>query len=615
MQQACDSLCSMHHIPRIPLSPNILYIRFLPKDSTEYNALRALDVELFDFPLHYELIDDANYYRDPTVPDSLITWQYAAVPYVTQLPNMVYEVLDTCYVPPNVQRQETIPDFNYNLENLASRIANPELFDSDQRYSVNSSPRSSAHPNGYVKVLMNGQQRPVKGVKVRTWYFVNISHTYSNNEGYYYINSSYSFDPRYSISFENSIGFEEFGSYLSATPSWSCWKRHSKNGHDFLFHTNEDSWIHAAVNNRIVEYFELCSAEGRTPPPSNLRVLNLTSQGQGSGAPMLKQIGYSELLDYNNDQLYYGLMHFVGGVSVDFYRFIKYALPDIVILSQSTEEYLHRNVYHELNHASHFSNAGLSVWGGVINHTIRTSWPQDLGYGNGTYYDSSEKASELAESWAFANERILQIDSLYCLPYNTSSLAGHSLWFAPSINAIYHLIENNLLEPSQVLANLAPSVLSIDDLLSQLIYSFPSKRIWISNTFAKEHALSKQTVWKIINLTSSTTLVYITRKGSVIKNQLIPPGGYGIFTSIPDTNKGFSAVTQYPYTDYYPDEFTIRKYHNAAIVYRQLFNGVIVPMNRPFFTSNEWSHTYGSITAGNKVYEEYTYTITDSDIN
>lgn len=68
---------------------NNLYVRFLPTT----NQLAALDsimdvqgLELFNTPVNYQVLYEGDYYQDPSVPDSLPTWQYAVVPPSFQFP-------------------------------------------------------------------------------------------------------------------------------------------------------------------------------------------------------------------------------------------------------------------------------------------------------------------------------------------------------------------------------------------------------------------------------------------------------------------------------------------------------------------------------------------------
>ena len=125
MQIACDSLCNLYNLPRIILNPTDVYVRFLPKDSIEYRAILSLGTDFFDLPLTYEPDSVISYYRDPSVPDSLMTWQYTMVPFGVTLPNVEHEIIDTCYIP-SESRLAPIAGFNLLLDELANRIANPD---------------------------------------------------------------------------------------------------------------------------------------------------------------------------------------------------------------------------------------------------------------------------------------------------------------------------------------------------------------------------------------------------------------------------------------------------------------------------------------------------------
>lgn len=57
-----------------------LYVRFLPADTTELNLLASdTTIELYDHPLDFEITQIGNWYHDPTLPDSAVTWQYTVV--------------------------------------------------------------------------------------------------------------------------------------------------------------------------------------------------------------------------------------------------------------------------------------------------------------------------------------------------------------------------------------------------------------------------------------------------------------------------------------------------------------------------------------------------------
>ena len=76
------------------------YVRFLPKNTEEYNSLSDLGVEMLDHPMDREILKDGDYYHDPAVPEDEITWQYAVVPSDFEFPQGIdYEVLDECFIP------------------------------------------------------------------------------------------------------------------------------------------------------------------------------------------------------------------------------------------------------------------------------------------------------------------------------------------------------------------------------------------------------------------------------------------------------------------------------------------------------------------------------------
>ncbi len=56
------------------------YVRFLPVDTVEVAILESDTIlELWDHPLLFEIEQVGNWYHDPSIPDSLPTWQYTVV--------------------------------------------------------------------------------------------------------------------------------------------------------------------------------------------------------------------------------------------------------------------------------------------------------------------------------------------------------------------------------------------------------------------------------------------------------------------------------------------------------------------------------------------------------
>ena len=88
----------------LPVNATNLYVRFLPNSVSQLSTLDSImdsqDLELFDAPMDYDVLQEGDYYQDPSIPDSLVTWQYAVVPTNFQAPaGITYQVLSQIHIP------------------------------------------------------------------------------------------------------------------------------------------------------------------------------------------------------------------------------------------------------------------------------------------------------------------------------------------------------------------------------------------------------------------------------------------------------------------------------------------------------------------------------------
>lgn len=78
-----DSVCTTH-----------LYLRFAPRDSTDVLALETDTTIMFtDIPMDRDIVAIGDYYHDPSLPDSVPTYQYCAVRLGQSLPDVPHETL------------------------------------------------------------------------------------------------------------------------------------------------------------------------------------------------------------------------------------------------------------------------------------------------------------------------------------------------------------------------------------------------------------------------------------------------------------------------------------------------------------------------------------------
>jgi len=87
---------------RADLSATHNYLRFIPQNQQDLVDLldwgHEHNLVMFDFPLHYEVLQEGDYYIDPNVQDSLLNYQYASVPVGYGLPDVQYEQLEELYL-------------------------------------------------------------------------------------------------------------------------------------------------------------------------------------------------------------------------------------------------------------------------------------------------------------------------------------------------------------------------------------------------------------------------------------------------------------------------------------------------------------------------------------
>lgn len=135
-----------------PITASHLYVRFKPSSSEQLMTLdETEDLELQDYPIDYELIQDGDYYQDPTLGTEDFHWLYTVVPVNYNFPQGIqHEILEQLYLPENneiledlaesivqgAQYQSTIYDaekHTVKIERLDVQV-NDFLFDPDPCY-------------------------------------------------------------------------------------------------------------------------------------------------------------------------------------------------------------------------------------------------------------------------------------------------------------------------------------------------------------------------------------------------------------------------------------------------------------------------------------------------
>lgn len=88
------------------LKPTHLYVRFLPETTEEMTILTEdTTLKLYDYPFDYEIIEDGQYYHDPSIPLDKFTWLYTVVKPDYKFPSVKYEILEEIYLPDDSEEE------------------------------------------------------------------------------------------------------------------------------------------------------------------------------------------------------------------------------------------------------------------------------------------------------------------------------------------------------------------------------------------------------------------------------------------------------------------------------------------------------------------------------
>jgi len=185
-----------------------LYIKFKPKNNQELEILKDdTTLILYSYPMDYK-ISQGSYYHDPSIPDSLPTYQYCSVAVDKNLPHGVtYEVLENLFIP---DEEKIIPSANLRQTSEESIIT---LVDEALRITNNLEPtsanarvtgRSSWQPAGRIRVRddITNTYRGVEGVivKARRWFTTHQGMVNSNGD--YSCDGTFKRDANYSLDWE-----------------------------------------------------------------------------------------------------------------------------------------------------------------------------------------------------------------------------------------------------------------------------------------------------------------------------------------------------------------------------------------------------------------------------
>lgn len=583
------------------LEANWLYVRVLPKDSTDVSFLIDSGLELFDYPLDYEIEVYGNSYHDPSIPEDEITWQYTRVRPDFAFPkDMQYVVLEECFIPE--EDTETKAGFKISpseLEITALENAGYEI--KDEQLTKGSS--SGYRPNGKVTIEQTtGNYVPVKGIKVRCNHILKIESSYTNEYGTYVIPKTFYNNPHYHIIFDNTKDFKIWDGFVSLSVASRNYGKYDKRGHNIEIGISSKDWDLAAINNAAYDYYKHCTSIGIKTPPSNLRICAVNTDW--SSAPMLKHLaGYKLASGSVAATLFISSCPIWGSIAAAATVILSGILPDVYIGDYYSDyDDLKSMVFHELGHASHYSVVGEKVWGSYIEHIV-TSWASRKGtYGDGKKNDAKQKICELGECWGYTSESL-----------ERKWLDTNNEWFAPAITSLYNVISCNYISKTDAFSCLKTDTKNIDSFFNNLIAKAPAKAKYIEDEFARNKSLTNQTLFAIRNDTGR--LMYIKHiKGEKTFTKSLSAGCAYIFGGRSGVQSNTSSAIESVFDLY--EEFSISTYASGSYEERFHIKGgtLLKDFSKSLYSDVHCSSSDENNPIGNKNTRTYTYEIKASDL-
>lgn len=453
---------------RNDISTTDLYVRFLPEDTSEYEALEDMGLELVDHPVDYAVIVDGDYYQDPTVGEDDITWQYTVVPADFEFPDIRYEILDECFIADSnitTRSGETI-DWAA-LEAEAYRITG----NGDRLVPQTKAAKSK--PSGRITIIDEhadgGKPFGVAGVRVRCNTFVKIATAYTDRDGYYQMQKNFSAKVNYRLVFKNEKSFAIGFNLVIVPASTSALGKAEPQGLSVTVSKSSDSKLfnRCVVNNAAYDYISRCADDdmGIASPPSDLRIW-LFSGMKASSAVMVHHGAFVESRLLSN---------FLGVFS----GIIAFFAPDITIGTADSPDYrdLYSETCHELAHASHYAKVGNGYWNKYIMF-ILTSYLSSGGmtYGSGDEQDAGY--CEVGEMWAYYLESMM-----YKERYGGQVPSfGTSFWFRPQI---FRYLDNRGISRSEIFKAIDNEAIDRDIVKDKLMAVCPGKETVIEQAFSR----------------------------------------------------------------------------------------------------------------------------------
>ncbi len=214
MSQAWNNLQSrgVTSLYPVEIRQTHFYIKFKPRTWDEYDDLKEDSLlHISDIPYDYEIVKNGNFYQDPTINDTLPTYQYATVPAGFDFNDTIaYEVLSPLYIPE--KDNQLLGPSNQNEPFLDKLLNEAYTLTGNYEDTIDLNQQSSLNryvPGGNIQLFDTrlNTNYGFQGVKVTARRWFDVLTAFCDLNGNYRMNGSFKRPCNYSIWYEHGRFF------------------------------------------------------------------------------------------------------------------------------------------------------------------------------------------------------------------------------------------------------------------------------------------------------------------------------------------------------------------------------------------------------------------------
>lgn len=341
------------------------YVKFKPDNEEELQLVkqRYINQDIYEYPLDYEISGRISYH-DPTLPDTVPTYQYMSIDSlswntINRPDNVDYEVLERLFIPDegldvNISAH-SVPSSTMSYEEAIEALVNTSLkltgnledeeIDGDDTMGSNVKWYPSGRITAYDDII-DGQV-PLQGVKVRARRWFTTYTAITDENGYFTCTKSFKRPANYSIVWEGSMWDIRDGDYVQAyyngpkiEGEWNL----------AIPNNNNKSLRYSAIHRAVYRMMEGVT-DGLSRPILRHKISYLHEEGDYNGKYYC-EIGLGLFCD----------IRIYGKVNGD-WRSVHNIIS---------------TTFHELGHAAHFTNNIIGYL--LTERVIQESWANFVGY-------------------------------------------------------------------------------------------------------------------------------------------------------------------------------------------------------------------------------------------